>query len=201
MLIADALEFLRGRLNAAMPRDAAGASAEDLFVYAGANGEEAVTFPANAVSLILVRLEEDPTHRRPDQYLQVTPDGVRKRSEPDIRLNMFVLVVARFPEDYRLSLHHLSRVVGYFQNHRVFNRENSPELHERIPQLMMELVTLSFAEQNEILERAARLVSTERALPGEDGRLQRPGGPAGGGDEGVDSDGRPAVAVTSSRRW
>ena len=150
MLIADALEFLRGRLNAAMPRDAAGASAEDLFVYAGANGEEAVTFPANAVSLILVRLEEDPTHRRPDQYLQVTPDGVRKRSEPDIRLNMFVLVVARFPEDYRLSLHHLSRVVGYFQNHRVFNRENSPELHERIPQLMMELVTLSFAEQNEI---------------------------------------------------
>ena len=150
MLIADALEFLRGRLNAAMPRDAAGASAEDLFVYAGANGEEAVTFPANAVSLILVRIEEDPTHRRPDQYLQVTPDGVRKRSEPDIRLNMFVLVVARFPEDYRLSLHHLSRVVGYFQNHRVFNRENSPELHERIPQLMMELVTLSFAEQNEI---------------------------------------------------
>jgi len=150
MLIADALEFLRGRLNAAMPRDAAGASAEDLFVYAGASGEEAVTFPANAVSLILVRIEEDPTHRRPDPYLQVTPDGVRKRSEPDIRLNMFVLVVARFPEDYRLSLHHLSRVVGYFQNHRVFNRENSPELHERIPQLMMELVTLSFAEQNEI---------------------------------------------------
>jgi len=150
MLIADALEFLRGRLNAAMPRDAAGASAEDLFVYAGASGEEAVTFPANAVSLILVRIEEDLTHRRPDQYLQVTPDGVRKRSEPDIRLNMFVLVVARFPEDYRLSLHHLSRVVGYFQNHRVFNRENSPELHERIPQLMMELVTLSFAEQNEI---------------------------------------------------
>ena len=92
MLIADALEFLRIRLNAAMPRDAAGASAEDLFV----------------------------------------------------------LVVARFPEDYRLSLHHLSRVVGYFQSHRVFNRENSPDLHERIPQVMMELVTPSFAEQNEI---------------------------------------------------
>jgi len=150
MLIADALEFLRARLNAAMPRDAAGASAEDLFVYAGGNGEEAVSFPANAVSLVLVRIEEDPTHRRPDQYLHVTADGVQKRAEPDIRLNLFVLVVARFPEDYRLSLHHLSRVVGYFQNHRVFNRENSPDLHERIPRLMLELVTPSFAEQNEI---------------------------------------------------
>lgn len=150
MLIADALEFLRVRLNAAMPRDAAGASAEDLFVYAAASGDEAVSFPANAVSLVLVRIEEDPTQRRPDQYLQVTADGVRKRAEPEIRLNLFVLVVARFPEDYRLALHHLSRVVGYFQSHRVFNRENSPDLHERIPQLMMELVTPSFAEQNEI---------------------------------------------------
>jgi hypothetical protein len=150
MLIADALEFLRARLNTAMPRDAAGASAEDLFVYAGINGEDAVSFPANAVSLALVRIEEDPTIRRPDPYLQVTADGVRKRAEPDIRLNLFVLVVARFPDDYRLSLHHLSRVVGYFQNHRVFTRENSPELHERIPQLMLELVTPSFAEQNEI---------------------------------------------------
>jgi hypothetical protein len=150
MLIADALEFLRGRLNTVMPRDVSGASAEDLFVYAGIEAEDAVSFPANAVSLILVRIEEDTTHRRPDPYLHVAADGVRTRVEPEIRLNLFVLVVARFPEDYRLSLHHLSRVVGYFQNHRVFNRENAPDLHERIPQLMMELVTLSFSEQNEI---------------------------------------------------
>jgi hypothetical protein len=150
MLIADALEFLRGRLNTAMPRDTAGGSAEDLFVYAGMNGDNDVSFPANAVSLVLVRIEEDTAHRRPEPYLRVAADGARTRVEPEIRLNLFVLVVARFPDDYRLALHHLSRVVGYFQRHRVFNRENSPELHQAIPQLLLELVTPSFSEQNEI---------------------------------------------------
>jgi hypothetical protein len=150
MLIADALDFLRGRLNAAMPRDTSGGSAEDMFVYAGIDAEDGVSFPANAVSLVLVRIEEDTTHRKPDPYVHVAADGGRTRVAPDIRLNLYLLVVARFPEDYRLSLHHLSRVVGYFQNHRVFNQENSTDLHQDIAQLLIELVTLSFSEQNEI---------------------------------------------------
>jgi len=49
-----------------------------------------------------------------------------------------------------VALQQLSRVVRYFQNHRVFTRENSPELNEKIPQLVLELITPSFSEQNEI---------------------------------------------------
>ena len=150
MMIADAVEFLRDRLNETIPRDVSGGSAEDLFVYAGTNKDDGVSFTANAVSILLVRIEEETTLRRPDRYTQVSADGVRKRVEPEIRLNLFILFVARFPEDYRLSLQHLSRVVRYFQNHRVFNRENSQGLNEKIPQLVLELMTLSFSEQNEI---------------------------------------------------
>ena len=149
-MIADVVGFLRGRLNKAIPRDSSGGSAEDLFVYVGATKEDSVSFTANAVSMLLVRIEEETTLRPPDLFAMVSADGTRKRVEPEIRMNVFILFVARFPEDYRLSLQLLSRVIRYFQNHRVFTRENAPELGAHIPQLVLELVTPSFSEQNEI---------------------------------------------------
>ena len=41
-------------------------------------------------------------------------------------------------------------MVAYFQNHRVFNAENSPDLNEDLQQVTVELVTPTFSEQNEI---------------------------------------------------
>jgi hypothetical protein len=149
-VIADAVGFLRARLNKTFPRDTSGGSAEDLFVYAGSGKDDAVSFTANAVSVLLVRIEEETAMRPPDRHAQIAADGVRRRVEPEIRMNLFVLFVARFPDDYGLSLRHLSRLVRYFQNHRLFTRDNSPELPEQVPQLVLELVTPTFAEQNEI---------------------------------------------------
>ncbi|MEF8732836.1 MAG: DUF4255 domain-containing protein [Candidatus Accumulibacter meliphilus] len=150
IMIAEAIKFLRGRLNATLPRESSGVPVEDLFVYAGTGNDERVVFKADAVSLALVRIGEETALRQPDHYATVSADGVRQRVEPEIRLNLFVLFVARFPDDYSLSLHHLSRVIRYFQNHRVFNHQNSPDLHPDIPQLVLELVAPSFSEQNEI---------------------------------------------------
>lgn len=148
-MIADVLKFLRERLNKALPRDSDGA-AEDLFVYVGADKDDAVSFKSGAVSVLLVRIEEENALRPPDLYARPAADGSRQRVEPEIRLNLYVLFVARFPDDYSRSLHHLSGVIRYFQNHRVFNHENSPELAESVSQLVLELVTPSFAEQNEL---------------------------------------------------
>jgi hypothetical protein len=47
-------------------------------------------------------------------------------------------------------LKYLSRIVQHFQNHRVFNQQNAPELSQRIDRLVLELITLPFSEQNEI---------------------------------------------------
>jgi hypothetical protein len=102
------------------------------------------------VSILLVRIEEDTALRKPDRYERVSSDGSRQRAEPEIRMNLWVLFVAKFPDDYGQSLHQLSRLVRYFQNHRVFNQENSPNLKQEISQLVLELITLSFSEQNEI---------------------------------------------------
>ena len=148
-MIGEVVKFLRDRLNKALPRDSDGA-AEDLFAYIRTDKDDAVGFKAGAVSILLVRIEEDSTLRPPDLYARVAADGTRQRVEPEIRLNLYVLFVARFPDDYGRALQHLSGVIRYFQNHRVFNQENSPELGEEISQLVVELLTPTFSEQNEI---------------------------------------------------
>jgi hypothetical protein len=148
-MIGEVIKFLRERLNRALPRDSDGA-AEDLFVYVAADREDTVSFKAGAVSMLLVRIEEDHALPPPDRYARVSAEGARVRVEPEIRLNLYVLFVARFPDDYARALHSLSSVIRYFQNHRVFNAENSPELHGEIAQLVLELVTPTFSEQNEI---------------------------------------------------
>jgi uncharacterized protein DUF4255 len=149
-MIAEAIKFLRDRLNKALPRDASGGAVVDLFVYVGTGKDDSVSFKPDAVSILLVMVEEDATLRPPDLYARVSSVGVHQKVEPEIRMNLCVLFVARFPDDYSQSPHHLSRVIGYFQHHRVFNHENSPDLQEDISQLVLELLTPSFSEQNEI---------------------------------------------------
>jgi len=149
-MIADVVQFLRDRLNQSVPRDSSGGVAEDLFVYPGPGKDDSVGFKSDAVSIMLVRIEEDTVLRKPDRYTHVSSDGSRQRAEPEIRMSLCILIVANYHDDYSQSLHHLSRVVRYFQNHRVLNQENSPDLKPEISQLILELITSSFSEQNEI---------------------------------------------------
>ena len=143
------LGFLQNRLGQALPRGAQGEPQEKLFVYVGTDKNDAVSFKADALSMLLVRIEEEATLRAPDRYARTAGDGSRQRVEPEIRMNLWVMFVARFGE-YSEGLRHLSRVVAYFQNHRVFNAENSPDLNEDLHQVTVELVTPTFSEQNEI---------------------------------------------------
>ena len=150
-MIADALDFLKASLNAALPRDPTGAPAEELFVYAGTSKEDAVSFRADAVSILLVRIEEEKTLRPPDLYsANGAPGEPPRRVEPEIRMNLYVLFVARFGDNYGEALRRLSALIGYFQKHRLFNAENAPTLSPGIHQLWMELVTMSFSEQSEL---------------------------------------------------
>lgn len=151
-MIDQAVKFLLDRLNKALPRDPEGA-AEDLFTYVRTDRDDAVGFKAGAVSVLLVRIEEDTTMRPPDGYARVTgerEDRKVQRVEPEIRLNLYVLFVARFPDDYGRALEQLSAVIRYFRSHRVFNQMSDPDLGKDISLLIMELLTPTFAEQNEM---------------------------------------------------
>lgn len=149
-MIADVIKFLRDRLNQTLTRDSSEGAVEDLFVYVGTNQDNSAKFKSDAVSILLVRTEEDTTLRQPNLYARVSLDGTHQKVSPEIRMSLWVLFVARFPDDYHRALEHLSDVIRYFQNHRVFDKNNSPELTEEVPQLILELITPTFTEQNEI---------------------------------------------------
>ncbi len=149
-MIDSVLKFLRDNLNASFKEAASnGGEPEVVSFVAGDKIGDSVTFALGHVSLLLVKLEEENTLRPADPYARMAGNGTRQRVQPEIRLNLHVLFVAHFA-DYALSLRWLSQVVSYFQNHRVFTAANSPALNGQIEQLTVELITLPFAEQNEV---------------------------------------------------
>jgi Pvc16 N-terminal domain len=145
-MIDDAVLFLRQHLSAALK---SGDFAEEPVVFVDDAKMDYVTFKPGAVSVLLVNIEEETTLRKPDLYSRVSPNGVCNVVQPEIRINLYVLFVAQFTQ-YEQSLKYLSRIVQHFQNHRVFNQQNAPELSQRIDRLILELITLPFSEQNEI---------------------------------------------------
>ena len=151
-MLSEVLLFLKNHLNAYLqilsgwnPED----TGEDKVVFIDGGNMDPITFQLGAVSVLLINIEEENTLRIPDPYTRVSPDGTRQKVQPEIRLNLYVLFAARF-QQYEDALRYLSLIIQYFQNHRVLNHQNAPELSDTIEQLVMELITLPFSEQNEV---------------------------------------------------
>lgn len=151
-MIHDVLLFLRKHLNAYLQTQSGGSldeSGEDKVVFLDGEQMDPVTFKLGAVSVLLINIQEDSTLRAPDLYSRVFPNGARQQVQPEIKMNLYVLFVARFKQ-YEDALRYLSLIIHYFQGHRVLTHQNAPELSDDIEQLIMELNTLTFAEQNEV---------------------------------------------------
>jgi hypothetical protein len=151
-MISEALTFLKSHLNAHLNAQAgagADASGEDRVVFLDGEKFDPISFKLGAVTTLMMNVEEEKTLRAADPYVRVAEDGTRLRAQPDIRLNLYVLFVARF-KSYEHGLDYLGRIIAHFQTHRVFDRQSAPDLDPRIGKLIMELTTLSLAEQNEI---------------------------------------------------
>jgi hypothetical protein len=146
-MIDDAIIFLRNRLNRSL-RDLSGAGPSgDKVEFVSGDRMDPISFKSEAISALLINVEEDNTPRAPDLYAAVNANGVRQKVRPEIRLNLLLLFVAQFKE-YAHSLTYLSAVIRHFQNDSVFTRQSAPELSERIDRLVVELLTLPFSEQS-----------------------------------------------------
>lgn len=102
-----------------------------------------------AVTLLLVNLEEEHALRPDDPYRRSLPDGTTQRVKPPIFLNAYLLFVSYF-KDYEQSLQYLSLILQFFQNHRIIDHNTFPALGDRFDHLTVNLVTLPFAEQNNL---------------------------------------------------
>ena len=149
-MIDKVLLFLKGHLDAylraqsAVTPDAQG----EKVVFVDGKALNSLEFPVDAVSLLLINVEEERILRAADPYARITADGSRQNVQPDIRLNLYLLFVAR--SEYAHAWGYLSHVIEYFQTHRVLDHESAPDLDERIDRLSLELVTLDFSAQNEV---------------------------------------------------
>jgi hypothetical protein len=149
-MLSEALAFLKDRLNThlQMIKGDDGAQPAQVDFITG-DTVEALTFKSGVVSVLLINMEEEATLRAPDLYRRTAAGGAQQIVQPAIRLNLYVLFVARYAK-YEQSLAALAHIIRYFQQHRVFAHGDAPELSEQIERLTVELITLPFAQQNEV---------------------------------------------------
>ena len=145
------LLFLRDQLNEHLQRGGAGGAAglEEVVSFVDGDKLDPLTLKSGAVNLLLVNLEQDMIMRRGDPFQRVLPDGSKARAAPEVRLNLWVLFVARY-RVYEAGLAALSSVLEYFQSTPVFEARSAPALDPRIDRLTIELQTLPLAEQNDL---------------------------------------------------
>jgi hypothetical protein len=150
-MIGDVLVFLKDRLDGQLRARLGSAeeAAGDKVVFLEGDKMDPVSFKLGAVTLLLINVEEERVLRAPDPYSRLAPDGTRVTANPDIRVNLYVLFVARFKQ-YEQAWRHLSEIIKYFQVYRSLDHHNAPELGSSIEKLTLELVTLDFSGQNEV---------------------------------------------------
>lgn len=151
-MIAETLNFLRRHLDERLRVELGGSQDDatgDRVVFIDGDKLEPISFQLNAVTVLLINVEEERLLRSPDLYVRTHEDGTRQRVQPDIRLVLYVLFVARFKK-YDAGWQHLSKILEHLQTNRVFDQAGAPDLPPGLDRLILELVTLDFAAQNEV---------------------------------------------------
>ncbi len=104
--------------------------------------------PDNGLGITLVNIEEERV-LKPQNSTVVSRDGRVAHVNPEIRLNLYVLVAANF-QNYPTGLEFLTGAMRFFQVKSVFTRENTPTLNPAIEKLIVELFTMGFEQQNHL---------------------------------------------------
>ncbi len=96
----------------------------------------------------LVNIDEERILRSqvPDTVLV---DGRQVMRQPELKLNLTILVAANFTQ-YDIALRQLSWVVTFFQSHPGFSRDRNPGLDPRIERFTVELQSLTFEQLNQL---------------------------------------------------
>ncbi|RKH59555.1 DUF4255 domain-containing protein [Corallococcus aberystwythensis] len=105
------------------------------------------TPPSHPLTLSLVRVEEERVMKT--QVATRMRDGQVEDVQPDVKLNLFLLVTAH-GISYADALKFLSATVAFFQSRPFFDHANAPGLDEGIEKLLVELYSQSFEEQNQL---------------------------------------------------
>lgn len=144
-MIDKALTFLRDEVNGFIKLKTEDDSQVKLSNVVAQNGD--IGF--DNIGLSLVNIEEEKTNKTQVSYKE-SDNGRISKYNPEIRLNIYILFASNFGKNYKEALQFLSYVIGFFQSKNVFDHQSTPGLNENIEKLIVELVTLSFEQQNHL---------------------------------------------------
>lgn len=103
---------------------------------------------AETLVLALANIEEERVNKS-QQTAYKASDGKVSHINPEIRLNLYLLVIANF-DKYLTGLQYLSAAVRFFQSKCVFTRQNTANLDPSIEKLITDLHTINFEQQNHL---------------------------------------------------
>lgn len=152
-MIGDVLTLLKNQLNKHFELLSSGAMSEareERVVFVdGDQNTDSIFFKTGAVNVLLYHIEHENILRQGDPYVRLSNNGAAQRVQPDVRINLYILMVAKF-KDYEQGLHYLSQVVKFFQSHRYFDRQNTPLMGKGIDELILDPVALPLKDQYDI---------------------------------------------------
>ena len=153
-MIGTTLEFIRIYLDGGL-RLMMGGSLDDgspakvVFPEGNQAPAESIAFTSGAVTMLLANVEEERIFRDVDPYRRVNSDGTLDAVQPDIRLVLYLIFVARF-NDYAESWNNLSALLRQLQATPVLDCDTAPALPSGVERLGFELVSQSFSELNDV---------------------------------------------------
>lgn len=154
-MIHSALEFLTQELNAFIKLKVGDPLTTRIFL-SGVTNEAGIAIPDQSLGLSLINIEEERTNK--DQQSRFVNDlGKVEKRNPEIQLNLYVLITANFQnkqannssDDYVEGLKQLSYAIAFFQSKNVFTPENSPALSgfdTKLTKIVVELYSYSFEQ-------------------------------------------------------
>lgn len=152
-MIGDVLTLLKNQLNKhfdSLSSGATGGAREEMVVFVdGDHSTDSIIFKTGAVNVLLYHIEHEKTLQQSDPYVRISSNGVASRVQPDVRINLYILMVAKF-KDYEQGLHYLSQVIQFFQSHRCFDRQNTPSIGKGIEEVLLDSVALPLKDQYDI---------------------------------------------------
>jgi len=151
-MIDKALKFLTEEMNIYLDLQNGGNLGDQLIVLTNvANDSGGWAIPSQKLGVSLINIEEEKVFKEQQTNFR-NPDGEFEQYNPEIKLNLYMLVCANFVSEngddkYEQGLKQLSRVVSCFQGKNVFTPDNSPAMDPDMKKLIVELYSYSFEQQ------------------------------------------------------
>ncbi len=142
------LLFLKNQLEAYLKKRSGSEGKISLRNITDADGKVLV----EDLFLTLVNIEEESVLKNQPHFKE-TSRGTIAKVNPEVMVNLYLLFSANFGDaefNYRESLKFISYVMSFFQSRRVFTPNNSPGLDGIVERITIELVSMSFEQQNHL---------------------------------------------------